>query len=37
MEQYNEEHEDCIDIGYGLTKIYVEKAINILNRNYEKR
>jgi len=27
----NKHHEDCIDIGYGLTKICSEKAIQILN------
>ena len=27
----NDDHEDCIDIGYGLTKINAEKAIRILN------
>jgi len=25
-------HEDCVDIGYGLTKICSEEAINILNK-----
>lgn len=29
-------HEDCVDIGYGLTKICAEKAIKILNR-YESK
>jgi hypothetical protein len=28
----NSDHEDCIDIGYGLTKICANKAIEILNR-----
>lgn len=28
----NKEHPDCIDIGYGLTKICAEKTIEILNR-----
>ncbi|MFW6225708.1 MAG: HAD domain-containing protein [bacterium] len=27
----NSHHPDCIDIGYGLTKICAEKAIKILN------
>lgn len=27
----NIDHEDCVDIGYGLTKICAEKAIEILN------
>lgn len=27
----NPDHKDCIDIGYGLTKICTEKAIIILN------
>lgn len=27
----NINHEDCIDIGYGLTKICADKAIRILN------
>ena len=27
----NLDHEDCIDIGYGLTKICADKAIKILN------
>jgi hypothetical protein len=27
----NQHHEDCVDIGYGLTKLCTEKAINILN------
>ena len=27
----NKEHKDCIDIGYGLTKICSEKAVAILN------
>ena len=29
-ENYN--HEDCVDIGYGLTRKCAEKAIEILNR-----
>lgn len=28
----NNEHPDCVDDGYGLTKICAEKAISILNR-----
>lgn len=28
----NEDHEDCVDIGYGLTKKCAEKAITILNK-----
>jgi histidinol phosphatase-like enzyme len=28
----NIEHEDCIDIGYGLTNICTDKAIKILNK-----
>lgn len=28
----NKDHEDCIDIGYGLTKKCTDKAIEILNR-----
>ena len=28
----NRNHEDCIDIGYGLTKICTDRAIEILNR-----
>lgn len=28
---FNTEHPDCIDIGYGLTRICSEKVINILN------
>ena len=28
----NINHPDCVDIGYGLTKICAEKAIRILNR-----
>lgn len=28
----NSDHPDCVDIGYGLTKICAEKAINILNK-----
>lgn len=31
MTSGNRDHEDCIDIGYGLTKICAEKAIKILN------
>ncbi len=27
----NQDHEDCVDIGYGLTKKCAEKAIAILN------
>ncbi len=27
----NQEHQDCIDIGYGLTYICTQQAINILN------
>lgn len=29
----NIDHEDCVDIGYGLTRKCSEKAINILNKN----
>lgn len=29
-------HEDCIDIGYGLTKKCTDKAIEILNQKIEK-
>ena len=29
---HNREHLDCVDHGYGLTKICAEKAIKILNR-----
>ena len=29
----NKDHEDCIDIGYGLTKKCAEKCIEILLRN----
>ena len=29
----NINHPDCVDIGYGLTKICSERAIRILNRN----
>lgn len=29
----NEDHKDCIDIGYGLTNICTDKAIKILNNN----
>lgn len=28
----NKSHPDCIDIGYGLTKICTQKAIEILNK-----
>lgn len=28
----NQDHEDCVDIGYGLTRKCAEKAIEILNR-----
>lgn len=28
----NPDHEDCVDIGYGLTKICADKAIEILNK-----
>lgn len=28
----NEDHPDCIDIGYGLTKICSDKVIEILNK-----
>lgn len=28
----NQDHPDCVDIGYGLTKICAEKVIEILNR-----
>jgi hypothetical protein len=28
----NKDHPDCIDLGYGLTKICAEKTIEILNR-----
>jgi len=28
----NTNHEDCVDMGYGLTKICAEKAIKILNK-----
>jgi hypothetical protein len=28
----NRTHDDCVDIGYGLTKICAEKAIEILNK-----
>jgi hypothetical protein len=30
----NSNHIDCVDIGYGLTKICAEKAIKILNKIY---
>lgn len=29
----NNSHPDCVDIGYGLTKICSEKVIKILNKN----
>lgn len=29
----NPEHEDCVDVGYGLTKLNALKAIKILNKN----
>ena len=29
----NSDHEDCVDVGYGLTKICAEMAIEILNGN----
>jgi hypothetical protein len=29
----NYDHEDCVDAGYGLTKICAAKAIEILNKN----
>lgn len=29
----NSDHEDCVDIGYGLTRKCAEKAIEILNKN----
>ena len=32
MTSGNNEHDDCIDIGYGLTHICAEKAIEILNK-----
>ena len=28
----NQDHPDCVDIGYGLTKICAEKVVTILNR-----
>lgn len=28
----NKDHPDCVDVGYGLTKICTEKAIEILNK-----
>ena len=31
MTSKNKDHEDCIDIGYGLTRKCAEKAIEILN------
>lgn len=30
---YNPHHIDCVDIGYGLTSICTDKAIEILNNN----
>lgn len=27
----NKDHEDCVDVGYGLTRICTDKAIEILN------
>jgi len=32
MTSGNSNHEDCVDVGYGLTKICTEKAIEILNK-----
>lgn len=29
----NQDHEDCVDIGYGLTRKCAERAIEILNKN----
>lgn len=29
----NQDHEDCVDIGYGLTRICADKAIKILNKD----
>lgn len=29
----NQDHPDCVDIGYGLTRICSEKVIKILNKN----
>ena len=29
----NKDHEDCVDIGYGLTRKCAEKAVEILNKN----
>ena len=31
MTSENRDHEDCVDIGYGLTRICTERAIKILN------
>ena len=31
MTSGNRDHEDCVDIGYGLTRICTERAIKILN------
>lgn len=31
MTSGNRDHEDCVDIGYGLTRICSERAIKILN------
>lgn len=28
----NEDHPDCVDMGYGLTKICAERVVEILNR-----
>lgn len=28
----NKDHGDCVDIGYGLTKVCADKAIEILNK-----
>lgn len=33
MTSNNPNHPDCIDVGYGLTKICTKQAIEILNRN----
>lgn len=37
MTSGNDHHPDCIDIGYGLTKICTQKAINILNQGIVER
>lgn len=29
----NKDHEDCVDIGYGLTRKCAEKIVEILNKN----